>query len=238
MEEWIKDLNFVLMPCRHAVKGYESHYQAAYECWRAAWEKFRGEIGVTEPLNCDGFIMPDEMGVMFYKGECVGLASFTHGRLDQGPMKDHSWFKAWTPEAYKKLQNISQDGIICSQFTINPKFAGKNQVVRWKEILFNYVHMRFDFSNAGVMAGHLNLTRGMQNACGEEFGGTILDPLHPFNYYGVSLNAQLVAYQREIIHRMIERKNIHSLCQNLWSKLTHLTEFPVVRPVIPLKKTA
>ncbi len=238
MDEWIKDLNYILMPCRHAVKGYEAEYQAAYDCWRAAWEKFRAEIGITEPLSCDGFILPDEMGVMFYKGECVGLASFTYGRLDYGPMKDHSWFKAWTPEAYEKLQEISPEGMICSQFSINPKFTGKLQVVRWKEILFNFIHMRFDYSSAGVMAGHLNLTRGMQNACGEDFGAKILDPLHPFNYYGVSLSAQLVAYQRDIIHRMIDRKELKPLCEKLWSRLIHLSEYSVNSPVIPMKKTA
>lgn len=238
MQDWIQDLTYVLMPCRHPVKGYEKEYEAAYACWRAAWEKFRSEIGVTEPLSSDGFILPDEMGVMFYKGECVGLASFTFGFLDHGPMPDHSWYKAWTPEAFQKLKAISTDAIICSQFTINPKFTGKNQVVRWKEILFNYIHMRFDYSNSGVMAGHLNLTRGMQNACGEEYGATVLDPMHLFNYYGVELKAQLVAYERDTIHRMMGKKELYPLCDALWSRLVHLTEFPVVAPVIPLKKVA
>ncbi|MGE3608235.1 MAG: hypothetical protein AB7I27_01510 [Bacteriovoracaceae bacterium] len=238
MHEWIKDLRYVLMSSRHPAKGYEEEYHAAYKTWRSAWEKFRAEIGVKDPLSSDGFIIPDEMGVLFYKNECVGFASFTHGNLAKGPIPDHSWFKAWTSDAYEKLKNISADAIICSQFTVDPKFTGRNQVVRWKEIVFLFNHLRFLNSDAGVMAGHLNLTRGMQNAGGEEWGATVLDPLHPFNYSGVPLNAQLVAYQRETVLAMIQRKEFGPLCEQLWSKLEHVSDFSVTNNIIPIKKAA
>lgn len=238
MENWIKDVKYILMPSRHPVKGYEKEYEAAYKVWRAAWEKFRTEIGIKEPLSSDGFIVPDEMGVLFYKGECVGLASFTHGTLASGTMPDHSWFKPWTDEAFEQLKEISPDCMICSQFTISPQFAGRGHIVRWKEILFYYNHLRFMNSMNGVMAGHLNLSRGMQNAGGEEFGGTILNPNHIFYFYGVEQVSQLVAYQRSGIKAMIERKNIAPLFEQLWTRLDHISEFPVTSNILPFKKAA
>lgn len=225
MESWVQDLEYVLMPARAPLKGYEAKYFAAYDIWKKAWTKFRSEIGVEEKLSSDGFMLPHEIGVLFYKGDCVGFSAFTHGTLREGPLPDLSWWKAWTPEAMDKIRGISEDIIICSQFTVNPAFAGKGHIVRWKEIVFLYTFMRFEHSKAGVMAGHLNLTRGMQNACGETFGATVLDPCHPFSYFGVQIDAQLVAYERENIRKMQERKNITGLCDDLWSKLIHLTEY-------------
>jgi hypothetical protein len=238
MENWVKDLKYILMPTRQPIPGHEEEYYAAYKIWRQAWEKFRSEIGVKEPLAADGFALPDEMGVLFYKGECVGFSSFSHGDLHQGPLKDLGWFRAWTPEAIARLAEISTNAIVCSQFTVNPKFTGKDHIVRWKEIVFLYTFMRFDNSDAGVMAGHLNLTRGMQNACGETFGATVLNPNHPFSYYGVQIPAQLVAYERHNIQAMKERKNIVGLCDDLWSRLIPLTNFSVQKKVIPFKKVA
>jgi hypothetical protein len=238
MSTWINDLEYILMPARHPVKDYESQYQAAYNVWRAAWEKFRSDIGVIHPLSSDGFIIPDEMGVLFYQGKCVGLASFTHGNLDTAPLPDHSWFKPWTEEAFQELREISSDCMVCSQFTISPEFTGRGHVVRWKEILFYYNHLRLINSSNGVMAGHLNLTRGMQNAGGEEFAGVVLNSNHPFNYYGVSLAAQLVAYTRESIAEMVSKKNLGLLFPQLWKRLNHLSEFSVKSNPIPLKKVA
>ncbi len=238
MEKWIADVRYVLMPSRHPLKGYEKEYEAAYKVWRAAWEKFRLEIGVKEPLSSDGFIIPDEMGVLFYQGQCVGLASFTHGTLAEGTMPDHSWFKPWTKKSFEDLKSISPDCIICSQFTVSPQFTGRGHIVRWKEILFYYNHLRLLNSQMGVMAGHLNLTRGMQNAGGEEFGATVLNPNHPFHYYGVPLDAQLVAYERSGIQAMIDRKNLSSLFEALWTRLENVSDFPVTNNVIPHKKAA
>lgn len=236
--DWINDVTYFLMPSRHPVKGYEKEYYAAYDVWKAAWQKFYDESGITEPLTADGFIIPDEMGVIFYKGECVGLASFTHGSLDIGTMKDHSWFQCWTPEALEKLRNISTECIICSQFTISPKFTGKNQIVRWKEILFLFNHLRFNNSNAGVMAGHLNLSRGMNNAGGADYGGTLLEGNHQFTYHGIHQYSQLVAYERSVIYQMIDRKNIEQMCDALWSRLVNLSEFPVQAPILTFTKKA
>ncbi len=238
MESWVNDVEYVLMPSRYPVKDFEAKYLAAYEVWKRAWQKFRSEIGVEETLSSDGFLLPHEMGVLFYKGECVGFSAFTHGFMAEGPLPDLSWWKAWTPEAIEKLRMISEKAIICSQFTVNPDFAGKGHIVRWKEIVFLYTFMRFDHSDAGVMAGHLNLTRGMQNACGETFGATVLNPCHPFSYYGKEINAQLVAYERENIRLMKERRGVVDLCEDLWSKLIHVSEFSVDKKVIPFKKAA
>lgn len=238
MEDWVKDLEYILMPAPGPVRGFEKQYEKAYGTWRRAWEKFRSEIGIEEKLFSDGFLLPHELGVLFYQGNCVGFSAFTHGSLRSGPLGDHSWWKAWTPEAVKKLREISEDVIICSQFTVDPAFAGKGHIVRWKEIVFHYTFLRFEHSTAGVMAGHLNLTRGMQNACGEDFGASVLDPCHPFSYYGVEINAQLVAYEKDRIRRMKERKEITHLCDDLWTRLTHLTDYSVQNNILPLKRAA
>jgi len=239
MERWIQDLKYVLMPAGGPVPGHENEYEAAYKCWRDAWVKFRMEIGVKEKLHSDGFVVADEIGALFYQGECVGLSAFTYGTLNKGPMPDLSWFQGWTPEALEGLRKISSNAMIGSQFTVGPKFTGKNHIVRWKEIIFLYTFMRFESSKADVMAGHLNLTRKVDEACGEEFGATILDRNHPFNYYGVELAAQLVAYQKENVSLMKEKKNITSMCDDLWSKLIHISEYPVnVNNTIPFKKAA
>lgn len=237
MESWVKNLKYILMPTRHMVKGYENEYNEAYRVWRAAWEKYRNELGITQKLNSDGFLIPDEMGVLFYQGECVGFSSFGHGDMN-GPVHDLAWFNGWTPEAIQDLRKISDNIIVCSQFTVNPKFAGKGHIVRWKEIVFLYTFMRFDNSDAGVMAGQLNLIRGMQNACGETFGATVLNPEHKFNYAGLELPIQLVAYERHNIQAMQERKNIVPLCEDLWSRLVHLTDFTANKKIIPFKKVA
>lgn len=229
MENWISDLEYVLMPSSKPVQGYENKYEAAYQCWREAWNKFRSEININEPLYSDGFILPHETGALFYKGECVGMSSFTYGDLSNGPMKDHSWFlKGWSDLDFQKLKNISNNALICSQFTVSPKFAGKGHFVRWKEIVFLYTFMRFVHSTGDVMAGQLNLSRGVQNACGESFGATILNPSHPFNFYGVELPAQLVAYEKKNIKAMQERKNIVQMCEDLWSRLIHISDHAVI----------
>lgn len=238
MESWVNDCRYLLMPARHPVPSYEKEYTAAYSIWREAWEKYRREAGITGNLYSDGFALPDEMGVLFYQDSCVGLSSFTYGHLDQGPMPDFSWFGSWDQLSYQRLKAISHNAMICSQFTVNPKFAGKGHIVRWKEIIFLYTFMRFEHSKADVMAGCLNLTRGMQNACGESFGATVLRPEHTFSYGGIEIPAQLVAYERENIKNMKIQRGIVELCDQLWERLVHLSEFPVVGQVIKQNKAA
>lgn len=238
MESWVNDLKYILMPSGQPLKGYEEEYDITYKVWRQAWEKYRSEIGVTQKLNSDGFLLPDEMGVLFYKGECVGFAAFKHGMMG-GPLEDLGWFNGWNKEAIDDLKNISMHAIVCSQFTINPRFAGKNQIVRWKDIVSLYSLMRFESSDAGVMAGQLNLIRGMQNACGDNSGvATVLNPEHYFDYCGQRLPVQLVAYERHKIHDMKIQKGIVGLCEDLWSKLIHLTDFPVKNNIFPFKHVA
>ena len=236
MHSWIDDIRYILMPASHPTPLYEKEYFAAYEGWRSASEKFRAEIGVKEPLYSDGFVLADEMGLLFYKNEFVGMSSFTYGVLNMGPMQDLSWFKGWSDEAYSKLRSISPNAMIGSQFTVSPQFTGKNQIVRWKEIVFVYTFMRFQHSIADVMAGHLNLTRKVNEACGEDFGATILDPCKTFDYYGVEIPAQLVAYEKANIKILREKMNHGGMCDKLWSKLTHLSDYPVIADsnVIPM----
>lgn len=229
MDSWVQDVEYVLMPSRSPVPGYEEEYFASYLVWRKAWLKFRGEVDIKDKLAADGFLVSHEIGALFYKGECVGLSAFTHGTLSRGPLPDHSWWNAWTPEAIEALRRISDNIIICSQFTVNPEFAGKNQIVRWKEIVSLVSQLRYIHSPADVMAGHLNLTRGMQNACGEENGATVLDPCRAFSFYGKQIEAQLVAYERKNLHAMIAKKELGPLADALWSKLVHLSDYPITR---------
>lgn len=240
MEDWIKDLRYILMPTRKAMKGYEKEYHEAYAIWQAAWGKFRRDINIPNKLNSDGLMVTDEMGVLYYQGKCVGLSAFTHGDLERGPMPDLSWFNAWTPEAYDSLKAISNNAIICSQFTVNPEFTGKGHVVRWKEIVTTYTYLRFEHSNAGVMAGHLNVLRGMQNASGGTYGATVLHPGHTFDFFGVPLVGQLVAYERENMKLLWEEKKMVTMVEDLWSRLEHISDFDVVAPakVLPFKKAA
>lgn len=238
MNSWVNDLKYVLMPSRHPHHKYENEYQAAYLGWRSAWEKFRSEIGVQDPLSSDGFVLPDEMGALFYKDEFVGMSSFTYGTLGRGPMPDLSWFKGWTDDAYNNLRAISTNAMIGSQFTVSPKFTGRGHIVRWKEIIFLYTFMRFEKSIADVMAGHLNLTRKVNDACGESVGATVLDECKTFEYYGIQIPAQLVAYQKENIAIMKNKANENGLCESLWSKLEHVSEYPVEENILPFKKAA
>lgn len=240
MNNWIKDVKYFLMPSRHPVQGYEREYYAAYETWRAAWEKFRGEIGITKPLSADGFLITHETGALFYKGECVGMCAFSYGSLEQGPLQHHSWWEGWNPESMNKLKAISTNAMICSQFTVHPKHAGKGHVVRWKDIVSLYNVLRFERSIGGVMAGNMNLTRGVNNSCGENSGAVLLSDPFQYNFHGVDLSAQLVAYTREQIQKMKDQKGIHDMCDELWSKVVHLSDFPVVEDakIIPFKKVA
>jgi len=238
VEKWIQDLEYVIMPTRHPLKGLEKKYQAAYECWRKAWEKYRHEVGVFEDLYSDSFIIPDEMGVLFYQGRCVGLACFTYGDLSLDTTKHNSWFKGWPSSALDRLKQISPNVVIGSQFTVSPEFTGRDHIVRWKEIVFLYTFMRFDRSIGGVMAGTLNLQRKMNAAAGEDFGATIIEPEIPY-HYGQGLSVQLVAYERAGLRNMINRKNIQGLCGDLWSRMFHHSEYAVIEDnVIPLKKVA
>lgn len=238
MNDWLKDSVYIVMDCRHPTPGYEKEYKAAYECWKKAWTKFRADIGITEPLHSDGFLLCDEMGVIFYKGECVGLSGFSYGDLSDLTVQDNSWFSAWSSEAYAKLSAISDKNGISSQFTVSPDFAGKNQVVRWKEMLVLFGQMRFIYSDIDTLSGHLNLTKGMQNAAGEEFGATVIDPLHVHDFHGVPLNAQLIAYQKENLWKMIERKNLGELVTELTAKTIHISSFAYHKPKQTLKIAA
>lgn len=239
MEAWIKDVDYYLMPSQGAVKGYEKQYLEAYQCWRAAWEKFRSEIGIHKRLSSDGFFITHEVGALFYKGECAGLCAFSYGSLKDGPFGDHSWWEGWSPEAINKLKAISTSAIICSQFTVNPKFAGKGHVVRWKEIVSLFNVLRFEASIGDVMAGNMNLTRGVNNACGESSGATLLGEPFQYNFQGIDLSAQLVAYEKPNIQRMKDQRNMQQLCDDLWSRVIHLSEFPVVKnTVLPFRKVA
>lgn len=237
MQSWVNDLKYILMPARRPVRGYQKEYNEAYRVWRAAWEKYRSEVGITQKLTSDGFMLPDEIGVLFYQDKCIGLSAFSYGRMG-GPLEDLGWFNSWPADTIKTLRNISDDVVVCSQFTVNPEFAGKNQVVRWKDIISLYTLLRFENSDTDVMAGQLNLIRGMQNASGEDSGATVLNPEHVIHYSGLELPVQLVAYERLNIKKMMERKNIISLCDELWTKLDHISEFPVQKKVLPFKKVA
>lgn len=236
MQEWMQEFEYYLMPARTKVKGFEDKYNATYEVWKRAWKKFREEVGVTDHLNSDGFVLPHEIGVLFYKGECAGMSAFTHGLLDQGPHQDLGWWNAWDPETVEKLKEISPNAMICSQFTVNPDFAGKGHVVRWKEIVSLMSLLRFLHSDADVMAGQLNLTRGMQNACGEDNGATVLNPCRPFSFYGKMVDAQLVAYEKHKVRAMLERKELTQMSQELWSRLVNLSDMTVTTKSKPALK--
>lgn len=237
MQSWVGDLKYILMPSKHPVRGYKKEYNEAYRIWRAAWEKYRTEVGITQKLTSDGFLLPDEIGVLFYQNECVGLSAFSYGEMG-GPLEDLGWFSGWPGDTINALRGISDNVVVCSQFTVNPKFAGKNQIVRWKDIISLYTLLRFEHSEADVMAGQLNLMRGMQNASGEDSGATVLHPEHIFHYCGLELPAQLVAYERHNIQTMKERKSIISLCDDLWTRLVHISDMPVQTKVLPFKKVA
>lgn len=238
MENWMKDCRYLLMPARHPVSGYEQEYFDTYHVWRQAWEKFRKEAGISGALYSDGFVLPDEIGALFYQQKCVGLCSFTYGNLNQGPMPDFSWFGPWDELSYQRLKNISPNAMICSQFTVGPDFSGKGHIVRWKEMLFLFAFMRFERSLADVMAGCLNITRSMQNLCGENSGATVLNPEHTFNLGGTEIPAQLVAYQRENIQRMMQERKIVEFCDHLWSRLVHLSDYPVIEKALTFNKVA
>lgn len=238
MHDWLKDTVYIVMDCRHPNPQHEKAYQSAYQCWKKTWAKFHEDLGIKAPMTSDGFLLCDEIGALFYKGDCVGVSGYTYGKLTEETIKDCSWFGAWSDESYRKLQGISQNNVISSQFTIAPEFAGKNQVVRWKEILGLLIQMRFIYSDTEVLAGHLNLTKGMQNAGGEEFGGTIIDPLHSHDFHGVPLNAMLVAYQKENLWRMIEKKSLGELVQGLTHKTVHSSSFAYHKPSQRLKVAA
>lgn len=227
MENWIKDCRYIIMPTRQAPKGLESEYQAAYMTWRKAWGKYREEQNINSPLHSDGFLIPDEMGVLFYQSQCVGFCSFTFGDLNNGPLSDSGWFEPWDDLSFKRLQNISTKAIICTQFTVDPAFAGKGQIVRWKEIISLFAYLRFYYSDKEVMAGCLNLVRGMQNSSGEDIGAIILNPLHHFVYGGKDLPAQLVAYTKEGFEKFIAKKELEPLCRELWKQHIHCSELPL-----------
>lgn len=238
MESWIKDCRYILMPARHPQQGFEKEYAMAYETWKRAWGKFREESGISGQLYSDGFVLPDEMGVLFYQSRCVGLSSFTYGNLNKGTMPDVSWFGSWDENSYKELSKLSSDAIICSQFTVNPDFAGKGHITRWKDIVSLYTLIRFSHSRMGVMAGALNVTRGMQNASGEGAGAIVIKADHAFQLGNKELPAQLVAYTKKNIHAMIEKKNLSGLCHDLWEQMVHISEYPVEDNVIEFNKAA
>lgn len=240
MQDWIKDVEYILMPSKGPVKGFERQYELAYECWRSAWEKFRSELGITQKLNADGFRVTDEIGAIFYQGKCVGVHCFTYGSWVSGPFKDLAYFNGWTDLALHKLKKLSPaNSLICSQFTVHPEFTGRNQIVRWKEINFIYIFMRYQNSSADVMCGHLNMTRKVQEAAGESFGATVLEPLVHFDYSGTSLESQLVVYEKEKFEEIKDKKEIRPLCDNLWSRLIHLSEYPVIKSnILTFKKAA
>lgn len=230
MKDWLQDTRYIVMPSHHPTRGFEKEYAQAYQCWKTAWVKLCKDIGVKAPLYSDGLLMTDEIGVIFYKDECVGLSAFTYGNLLDSPIRDLSWFGDWTEADYQKLQAISENNVICSQFSVSPFFCGKDQVVRWKEILALYTQLRFLQSGADVMAGHLNLTKGMQNGAGEEYGATVINPLHAHNFAGVDLSAQLVAYEKPILQQMIQKKGLTELTREMLMQVVHLSSFEMVLP--------
>lgn len=240
MFDWINDVEYIIMPSKKPVKGYEKQYELAYQCWRAAWEKFRQEVKVSQKLNSDGFRVTDEIGALFYKGKCVGIHCFTYGSWEAGPFKDLAYFNGWSELALARLKKFSfTNSLICSQFTVHPEFTGKDQITRWKEINFLFIFMRYQHSMADIMCGHLNMTRKVQEAAGEAFGATVLDPLVKFDYFGDIQDSQLVAYEKHRFDEIKKEKGIEALCDALWKNVTHLTEFPVTQPnIIPFKKVA
>jgi hypothetical protein len=88
------------------------------------------------------------------------------------------------------------------------------------------------------MCGHLNMTRKVQEVAGENFGATILDPYVPFNYYGIELGSQLVAYEKHNFEKIKDKKGLHLLCQKLWKNTIHLSSFPVTQPEILFNQAA
>ena len=237
--DWINDIRYIVMPANAPVKGYEEEYKKAYAAWKKAWEKFRSEMDVNgEKLHSDGFLVPQEMGVLFYKNECVGLCSFTKGNLSEGPVADHSWWKTWTPEALGKLKALSTDVMFCSQFTVNPDFAGKGHVVRWKDVMSLCILMRFLHTDLNVMVGILNLTRGMQNVGDQNHGGTVMDPKVQFSFFGKPVDAMLVAYERNVIVKMFIEKELTTFTNALWAKHEMAIAPEVKREPKPLKLVA
>lgn len=225
MEDWMDDFEYLLMPSARPLAGHEKEYFAAYECWRASWLKFRTEVGSKEKLFSDSFTNTDELGVLFYKGECVGLHAFRTGSLLDGTIRDAAWFAPWSALSLEKLMDISPLVTISSQFTIHPSFAGKNQVVRWKKIGAACTINRFLNSSVPVMAGFLNISRGMTDVAGADSGAIVLNSEEGFQYSeNVTIMAQPVAYTRESLLRAISKNRETEFYAELWKRTRFLSE--------------
>jgi len=87
------------------------------------------------------------------------------------------------------------------------------------------------------MAGQLNLERKMDQAGGDSFGATVLERCLPY-YYGEDLHVQLVAYEKPKIEQMFKEKEIQKLCDELWTKLDHISDWPVVGTEKQIKEAA
>ena len=236
---WIQDVRYIILNAHGKNPGFEMEYAKAYECWRLAWTKFRNEVGVTDKLNSDGFRLADEIGAIFYGEDCVAIHCFTYGNWENGPYQDLSCFNGWTEKALNTFKNFSQtNSLVCTQFAVHPNYTGKNQITHWKEINSLYIFTRFQCSKADIMCAHINLTRKMQDVVGESFGGTVLEPLIKFNYYGDIQDSQLVAYKKENFDKVKKEKDIEFLCAQLWSKCLHVSDFPVLNKKHETRKAA
>ncbi len=223
----VNEIRYVLMPSKRPVPGYETFYAQMYECWFQSWLKFRRDSGLDPHLHSDALWLTDEVGAIFWRGRCVGLSCFTFMDLSQPWSQDYGWFEGWTPKAMEGLKSVSTNASVCSLFTVHPEFTGRQQVCRWKDVVSFYCMLRFMASDAGVMAGALNLSRKVDDACGEGIGATVLERAVPYPH-AENQDMMLVAYQKEKIWEAYCRAGTQEVAAGLWSRATYLGNRPLM----------
>ncbi len=170
----IKELQLILLPGKRPPRAYTDQYLKAYNCWREVWEAtYQKEMNIDVMLTSDEFTRQDEVLALFYKGECTATCFFKWVNADEVPTVHDSYFGPWPHLAFHKLRSRGPSILVCSQFSVHPKFRKNNKDLSWKDLVAALGIERFRYSDADAMTGTMRLKKNMGEVCYQS-GGTPL----------------------------------------------------------------
>ncbi len=188
--------------------------------WKATWQETLFELDGNDYIPSDDFTRNDEIGALFYKDQPASLAFFTAFDMSHQVWRDDSFVKAWPKETLAMLSERfpGQNVLVCSYFTVAPKWRKSNAEISIKALQMGMVVKHFLGSGCESMLGAVRNNKGMNKATFEAGAEPLVQNQ---KLHGVDVD--LVLFERQkLLYREIPK--IESVVEKLWQERASFKE--------------
>lgn len=196
-------------------RSREDRYSVAlaYDLWKSVWSETLLELDGSERVHSDEFSRQDEIGALFYEGQCVGLTLHRWLDLDDPWALDDTYFVVWPGDAQRRVVTLGSRVCICSNLTVAPAWRRSAGGFSTKEMLLALAVKRFLSTDAAAMLGTPRNGKGMNNL-GYRMGATPI--VEGATLHGVEID--LVAHVRATMGALVMDEATEALVESLFEE--------------------